>query len=290
MTFFKQYHWVIGLLALAGILTLMLGTPGTFFGQSASFLYSKLSDPNSNRTFVRTNMDFGDEDALNNFPKKIGEWKGNDYETEGLKAQLGADVLLMRAYRKPTVNQLIFFLIMQSNSQTSFHPPEICYPAQGWDIESEETDHLDVTNASWLEPELYPEFSKSKALIQIKKLVVTQEKGQEIIGRRAVIYFYVKNAPVGAASDEVVMIRVSAIIPSEGPYEEILEMEKQLMIESIPNMFELREKEDIIIVQLAHSGAWGILAIITSFSLPLGLSFYPQLGKLRHRISLRKEE
>ena len=259
MAFFRQYHWVIGLLALASILTLMLGTPDTFFGQNASFLYSNLSNPTSNRTFVRTNMDFGDAESLNNFPKQVGEWQGTDYEVEGLKAQLGADVLLMRSYRKPSVNQPIFFLIMQSKSQASFHPPEVCYPAQGWDIESEETDFLDVSNASWLEPELYPKFSEVKPTIQIKKIVVTKEKtgffGVETIEHRVVIYFYVKSAPLGADSDAIVMIRVSAIAPTEGSYEELLKIEKQLMVDSIPHMFELREKEDIIAAQLVGSGA-----------------------------------
>jgi len=276
---------------------LMLGTPGTFFGQSASFLYSNLSNPTSNRTFVRTNMDFGDAESLNNFPKQVGEWQGTDYEVEGLKAQLGADVLLMRSYRKPSVNQPIFFLIMQSKSQASFHPPEVCYPAQGWDIESEETDFLDVSNASWLEPELYPKFSEVKPTIQIKKIVVTKEKtgffGVETIEHRVVIYFYVKSAPLGADSDAIVMIRVSAIAPTEGSYEELLKIEKQLMVDSIPHMFELREKEDIIAAQLAGSGAWGILAIIVAFSLPIALIFYSQIGrigKLRHHVLTRKKE
>ena len=176
MTFFRQYHWVIGLLVLASILTVMLGTPGTFFGQSASFLYSKLSDPTSDRTFVRTNMDFGDAESLNSFPKQIGEWNGSDYEVEGLKAQLGADVLLMRAYRKPSVDQPIFFLVMQSNSQTSFHPPEVCYPAQGWDIESEDTDFLDVTDASW--PVHLGHQGDPRAKVELMKAIVAELSAQ----------------------------------------------------------------------------------------------------------------
>ncbi|MFO8009373.1 MAG: exosortase-associated EpsI family protein [Dehalococcoidia bacterium] len=274
------------MLVLAGILILMLGTPSTFFGQNASFLYSKLSDPTSQQTFVRTNMDFGDEEALNSFPLKIDGWTGTNYEQAGLKETLGADVLIMRSYKKTEAEQGVFFLIMQSDSQASFHPPEVCYPAQGWKVVEEGFDTITITDAEWVEPELYPEFKESETTIQIKKIVVTKERilSRETYNeRRLVIFFYVRSAPLGARSDAIVMIRVSGIAPMEGSYEDLLKLEKELMADAIPYMFELREEEDIIIAHLADSGVWGIIAIAASFLFPFAIIFYPQLRNLKSR-------
>ena len=43
----------------------------------------------------------------------IGDWRGTGYETAKLKASLGADVMLMRAYSHPEIRQIVFFHILQ---------------------------------------------------------------------------------------------------------------------------------------------------------------------------------
>jgi len=282
MTFFKQYHWVLGLLILAAVITVMVGTPTMFFGKSTSFIYSNLSDPKSNQTYVRTNMDFGDSERIQEFPMEVGDWTGKSYDTNPWMEQLGADVALMRGYRKPGT-QYIWFLAMQSKSRSSFHPPEVCYPAMGWEITEEGFVEIPGEEASWIEKPLYPKFSKQKTTVRLKKLLVAKDTGRSAKERRLVLYFYVKHAEIGAASDVVTMIRISAIAPSEGSYESLLEREEELLLEFIPYMFDPGEREDMIIVRLAKMGFGGVFLILISFSIPLALIFYPQLGRLHPR-------
>ena len=144
MNTIKHYHQVIGLLIFSFVMIVMLGTPSTFFSKGISLTYANLSNPTNNQTFIRTTMDFGDNERLQEFPEKIGDWQGTDYEVAGLKEQLGADVMLLRAYTKPGLYQPLFFLAMQSKSRSSFHPPEVCYPALGWQIEEAADDIIEV--------------------------------------------------------------------------------------------------------------------------------------------------
>ncbi len=275
MAFFKQYHWVFGLLILAVITTLMVGTPSMFVGRSTAFIYSNLSDPTANQTYVRTKMDFGSNEVIQQFPFTVGDWTGSDYEVNSWKDQLGADVAIMRGYRKPGTQE-IWFLAMQSKSRSSFHPPEVCYPAMGWELSEEGYVAIPGEDASWIKPALYPKFSKAEAQVQLKKLLVTKDNQ-----RRLVLYFYVKHAELGSTSDIVTMIRISAVAPRIGSYENLLTTQKELLMEFIPYMFDPGEKEDIIIVKLAKMGFGGVLLAICSFAVPLGILFYPQILKLR---------
>ena len=56
--------------------------------------------------------------------------------------------------------------------------------------------------------------------------------------------------------------------------------EKEMLIDFIPYMFDPREKEDMVIVQMINSGIGGILMMLGAFFAPLALIFYPQIRKL----------
>ena len=274
MAFFRQYHWILGLLVLASVITVMVGTPKTFFGQQSQFIYSNLSDPTSNQTYVRTSMDFGDNDQIRQFPYEIGEWTGRDYDVNPWMEQLGADVALMRGYRKPGTRE-IWFLAMQSRSRSSFHPPEVCYPAMGWEIVEETSLTIPGKDASWIEEPLYPRFAKEKSQVTLKQMLVNKQ-GE----RRLILYFYVKHATIGAPSDIITMIRISAITTPEGSYERTLEQEKELLLEFIPYMFDPRDKEKMIILQLVDMGPGGIFLILLSFAVPIAIISYSQIARL----------
>lgn len=285
MAFLKQFYWILGILLLAVITTVMLGTPETFFGKQTSFIYSNLSNPAGNRTYVRTNVDFGDEEHLRQFPQEIGSWtQRKEYDVEPWKSQLGAEVAIMRGYTKPGTRE-IWFLAMQSKSRSSFHPPEVCYPAMGWEIVEEGFVDIPGEDADWIEKPLYPRFSKEETTVRLKKMLVTKKNE-----RRLVLYFYVKHGTLGSASDVVTMVRISAIAPSQGSYEKTLEAEQDLLLAFIPYMFDPGEREDMIIVRLVKMGAGGILIILISFMVPLGIIFYPQIGKLRRLRLSRSQE
>lgn len=131
-------------------------------------------------------MDFGDKEKVQNFPNHIGNYYGVDSNTSGLTESLKADVGLMRSYRNPSSQ--IFLLILQSKNRSRFHPPTVCYPALGYDIEKESSEEIVIQNESWIEgPWREAEKSKASLNLKVKKLLVNNEKE-----RRIVLYFYVK--------------------------------------------------------------------------------------------------
>ncbi len=201
--------------------------------------------------------------------------------------------MLMRAYSHPEIRQLVFFHILQSNNRSSFHPPIVCYPALGYTIAEEGRESISVQNVSWVEEFSIPE-SKLGELIKekylnesayfngtfsAKKLIVTKEVDGKVKERRVVLYFYVKDNPL--SSDTVTVVRVSALAPTDGSYEGVLNICKDFMGDTFPYMFEFQEEEGIIEVQLAKSGIGGWLIIGALVSVPIGIIVYPRIKKRR---------
>jgi len=156
------------------------------------------------------------------FPTEIADWHSvGSYNKSTLAGQLGADVVLSRDYSHPSAYQPVFLLIMQSRNRSSFHPPIVCYPALGYEIEEETTEEIPVSNASWASKPLFASWESRKeelgcfnGSISAKRLVVFKESGGKITERRVVLYFYVKDNPL--AADTFTMIRVSSMAPLKG--------------------------------------------------------------------------
>lgn len=283
MIFIRRHHAIIGFLVLAFVIVVMVGTPSTFLGTTASFVYADLAHPKNDRTYVRTTIDFSDDQRLREFPLQIGQWQGADYDVEGLQEQVGADVMLARTYTRQELNQPLIFLAMRNKDRSSFPPPEVYYPAQGWEIAEMADDAIEVPNAEWMARPLFrgrggsPDDTRS---IAVKRLLVTRGVDGQVNERRVVLYFYVKHAVLSADSDDVAMIRVEAAAPIEGSYEGVLNNGKELLRSFIPEMFEPREDEDLILVRLLGSGVFGILGVLAAFLAPLSLALYPQMGSL----------
>lgn len=280
-SFFEEYSRIIGLLLLTFVIILLLSTPSLLLARSITTIDTELSHASGDESLVRTKMDFGNNEHVAAFPVVIGDWRGNDYETAKLKESLAADVMLMRAYSHPEIRQPVFFHILQSNNRSSFHPPIVCYPALGYRIEKEGKARIPVQNISWIEEPLYG-VPATKALysnvtLPVKKLIVVKESDGEVNERRVVLYFYVKDKP--NSSDTVTVVRVSALAPAEGSYENVLKICKDFMGDTIPYMFEFRQGEDIIAIRLAKTGlvGWGVIAIL--FALPILIIFYPRIKK-----------
>jgi len=73
------------------------------------------------------------ETQMSNFPKRIGDWEGEDLELrENDYAILETKNLIMRNYknlaRRDTVN---LYIIYSSDNRKALHPPEICYTGGG---------------------------------------------------------------------------------------------------------------------------------------------------------------
>lgn len=264
MAFYRRYSLLLGLLTLVLVIVLLLSTPGFVFSTGVTFIDSELHRSSGDEAYVRTKMDFGSSEHVSTFPMEIGDWKGYDYDTTGIGENLGADVILLRAYERPGLYQPIFFLIMQAETESSFHPPPICYPALGYHIQDEGKEQVVVTDTSWTE-------APSSITIPLKKLVVFKESGGEVTERLVVLYCYVKGNQL--TSNTITMIRVEALAPIEGSYEGILNVEKDFAALTIPYMFEPTEEGEWnpLVIRLAELGIGGYFAIALLLFVPLAI-------------------
>ena len=277
--FFEDYAKIIGLLMLAFVIIMLFSTPSMIFAKRVTMIGTELSYATSYELPVRTKLDLGNTEHLQAFPKKIGEWSGYDYNTTGLKEALGADVMLMRAYSHPKLYQPIFLLVMQSQNRTSFHPPIVCYPALGYTIEDEGLETITVQNASWIEdPWLAkPDMRRNETFLPVKRLVVVKQGADtvRVTERRVVLYFYVKEPPLG--SDAISMVRVEALAPTGGSYDSILTVSREFMGETIPCMFELQRPERVLFSSLAAGSFFDKLSLILLLLAPLPVIFFHEL-------------
>lgn len=279
MRLFEEYFTIIGFLVLTFVIVILFSTPSMLFAESISTIDTELARSSGNAMQVRTKMDFGSNDFMNTFPTELGHWRGYDYNTANLAAGLGADVMLMRAYTSPESYQPIFFLIVQSDNRSSFHPPIVCYPALGYTIEEESKEKVlvSVQNVGWEEEfSVYGKSGEENASISVKKLVVVKEPNGKITERRVVLYLYVNR---GFTSNTITMIRVSALAPLSGSYEDVLEREKEFFSEAFPHMFEFKKKDRLVIYRLMDHGLPGWLVIIVLFLIPILLICYPRFAK-----------
>ena len=278
MGFYRRYSLFLGLLALILVIALLLTNPSLVFSTGVTFIDSELHRSSGDEAYVRTKMDFGSADHMNAFPREIGEWKGYDYDATDMKESLGADVILLRGYDCPGLYQPIFFLIMQAETSSSFHPPIVCYPALGYQIEEEGKEWVVVTDTSWTgEP--------YSITLPLKRLVVFKESEGQVTERRVVLYCYVKGNRF--TSDTITMIRVEALAPIEGSYDGILNLAKDFTALTIPCMFEPGEEGEWnpLAMRLAESGIGGYFAIAAMLFLPLVVMLYPRVRRGRGSIA-----
>jgi hypothetical protein len=284
-SFFEEYSRVIGLLLLVFVIIIVFSTPSMILARTITTIDTELSYASDDATPVRTKMDFGNKEHLQKFPEQLGNWTASEYNTTGLAERLNADVMLMRAYSHPKYYQPVFFLIMQSNNRSSFHPPTVCYPALGYTIEEEGMVVIPVQNMSWVEgswfgtvQDLYPNVT-----VTAKKLIVTKESKEEgkVTERRVVLYFYVKET---FASNTVTMVRISALASRNGSYSGILNRTKEFMGDTVPYLFEVQKEYPILLTVFSSGPTTGKVAIVMLFLVPLAFIFYPSIsGRLKKR-------
>ncbi|MEE8469712.1 MAG: exosortase-associated EpsI family protein [Dehalococcoidia bacterium] len=270
MAFVREYSTVIALFILVCIVILLLSIPEMVFSSGVSFIDTELHRSSGDEAYVRTKMDFGSQEHVSAFPTEFGKWKGYDYDPTEWEELLGADVIMLRGYSFPGLYQPLFLLIMQAKTESSFHPPTVCYAAQGYQVQEEGKEQVVVTDASWTE-------ATSSISIPLKKLVVIKESDGEITERRVVLFAYVKGNQY--TSDAITMIRAEALAPIDGSYEGIMNVEKDFLALTIPLMFEPAEAEEWnpLAVRLVGSGVGGYFAIALMLFVPMAIIVYPRI-------------
>ena len=287
---------IIGAIALAFVIILLLSTPGMLLAKSMIMIDTERSYASENAVFVRTRMDFGDNECLRALPRNVGDWKSMHFNTSRLEKALYADAMLLRVYANPPIPRRnsssidldlepapVSFAIIQSANASSFHAPVVCYSVHGYEVEEEGIVQIPLQKVSqWAEGPLYGKAVNetlvySNVTIPAKKLILVKrakEDGQ-VTDREIILYYYVKGSLFSSAS--LTIIRAAAHAPINGSASEddrIINSTRTFMGEVFPYMLEIREKEEIIAVQLANSGIGGWLIIVILVSLPLGLIVY----------------
>lgn len=251
---------------------------------------TQLSGESQYARYVRTKTNLSGQQELNDFPRAIADWYGQDYDTTEVKEHLEADVLLIRSYSRPEFSQPVILLIMQSAELSSFHMPNICYKVLGYLVDSVQDDYVVIKDQSWVgqtgkqEPGEMPttlsarvrqelEFEPYQGRIPAKRFTASkQNEDGEVIERILVLYSVINDITI--TTDQIHMIRVSALIPLAGGYDDTLAAAKELMGEVVPLMFEPVEEPQMSITSLAESGAGGYLVIVLAFTIPLAMIVY----------------
>jgi len=267
VSLYKQYFAIIGLLVLTVVICVLLLPASMILARTVAFIDTTSYRASSDQIPVRTKMDIGDSEHMRAFPEMVGKWVGIDYEASQIEEWLNADVVLMRAYRTPNFDHPVFLLLVRSNDPVSFHPPVVCYPALGYQIEEEGKEKIPLTNVEWVSYWRSETEQKVASSINTNKLVVFKEVDEGVIERRVVLYFYVKEEPI--VGDTLTMIRISMLVPADISCDEEISMAKDFVADVIPYLFELYEtKEEPVAAQLSESGI-GWLVMVISVTTPL---------------------
>jgi hypothetical protein len=276
----------IGFFVLVIVIITLFSSPSLLLSKTITVIGTELSYSTSNEKQIRTRIDLGHKNCFRSFPKNISGWESMEYDTTVLGRQLDADVLLMRRYKDPINSQPVFFLITHSDNHSSFHPPIICYPSLGYTIIEETLENIFVKNVSWAEKPFYSTFENKSGLyfnadtpISVKKLTVIKERGGTIVEKRVVLYFYVKNAAL--SSNEVTMVSVSSVVPSEERYEETLTLCKTFAGLAFSYLFEMQPEDESIVMSLIKSGIGGISVVIGLIAMPFSIILYPWMKRKR---------
>ncbi|MFC2056733.1 exosortase-associated EpsI family protein [Chloroflexota bacterium] len=258
---------------------------------------------------AKTNIGLNDQEHLNNFPYRIGDWQGiDDNNAEPLLRKLKADTLLMRTYRIDMSGRPFFFLIVHADSTSSIHPPPVCYRVQGYTIQESSGDtipigdwalrnrihgqDLDTINGASQETMLKLLAKKLnipiyEVEIPVSRLLAFKTNENGTAERRLVYYLYLKDLEFDIRP-EFSMLRVSTLVPADN-YGDIESELKDFMSEVFTLIFTMYgEERETVISHIAGLGLWGYVIIMALFSVPLAMIIYPLATRKLFRTELQE--
>lgn len=169
------------------------------------------------------------ETKLNDFPKIIGNWVGEDRPIEEKVYEiLSESDLLLRVYKNAEGKKVSLFIVASSTNLEAFHPPEICF--QG-------------TDAQFLKKEIV-EIQPQDKKIKITKLYIKQSNQEELViywfrvGNKTIPTYYLHQ--LNMVIDQILLKKsISSMILLTAPIENknidsAFELEKSFIKEIAP--------------------------------------------------------
>jgi len=204
MQFLKRYSSPLGITLLFCIVLILLSIPGTVFSHGVKFIDTDLNQSTGKQAYITTTMHFGSQEHMSTFPMQIGQWQGWDYDTATAKAELGADVMVLRGYETPQLYQPVLLRIVQARTDSSFHPPDICYLSQGYNIQEQDKDEVFVSPASWAEG------SPNSLSVPFNLIAVFKGSQGNITERRVALYCYIRACCTNPSSQMISSGKIEA--------------------------------------------------------------------------------
>ncbi|MFC2040198.1 hypothetical protein ACFLTW_03365 [Chloroflexota bacterium] len=294
MTEYRQYLPLLGLFLLGIVFALLLSTPSNIFQQHIYFSTEKTINP-ATALLATEKIHIGNQEELSTIPDKIGDLQSIDFDGSALKEALMAETLLVREYFTEELTNSVFLLVVQSNSQSSIHPPPVCYKAQGYEIEKEGVEKIKLSNPDWLmtlptDMDSLPMWAQESmtesplsGTIPVNSMIVVKRNGESIIERRIVLYFYLIDT--SSVDEKFNMVRVSTLSSISDRYDSSIENAKNLMAQVVPLIFEPANKsnEDMLVERLAAMGIVGFCIISVLIAAPLSIIIYPKFIAIRKK-------
>ncbi len=155
---------------------------------------------------VRSYYDFSLGPQLHRLPLEIGEWMGKDVPQDNVEVQilLEPEEYVRRLYHNKN-NDFVWLSIIGSRQLKSFHPPQICYDADGWQTE--------ITSK---------EIELAKGSIFAIHVDAVKNDFEHVI-----LYFFLYPDYLRDPSRGIVLFKVTA--PLKGSEEATLELEKEFI-------------------------------------------------------------
>lgn len=152
---------------------------------------------------VQANYDFSLGSQLEELPLEIGEWQGADVPQTNIEVQilLEPEEYVYRRYRRDD-GKYVWLSIIGSRQAKSFHSPQICYDADGWQT------------AVASEPVALAEGEIYALMLEAQK-----DRWEQVV-----LYFYLYPDYLRDANDGTVLFKVTA--PLEGSLEETIDLQK----------------------------------------------------------------
>jgi EpsI family protein len=114
---------------------------------------------------------------LQEFPLRVGGWEGTESRLEPrIVTMLGLDDWILRLYRHPSGALVWFYIGFLQHATLGHHSPQVCYPAQGWEL---------------LQKGLQPINVSGEQRISINRLLVTKD-----LERQLILYWYQRGEKV----------------------------------------------------------------------------------------------